>query len=312
MEFRNVGRSGLVVSLTGLGCNNFGSRTDEEQSAAVVHTALDMGITHFDTADVYGGTHSEEILGKALVGHRDDVVVATKVGLSMEPGPYRGGASRRWLVRGCEASLQRLGTDWIDLYYLHRPDAGVPWEETMDALDDLVHAGKVRYIGASGMRGWQVAEAEHVARAAGSERFVCMQEEWSLITRGVESEVVPACRHYGIGLVPHTPLGWGMLTGKYRTGEPIPEGTRLSIPQFGRKLTEENFRKVDVLRRVADEAGRPLLELALAWLATQPEVSSVIAGARSVEQLRANAAALEKRLSADELAAIDTALGDLG
>jgi aryl-alcohol dehydrogenase-like predicted oxidoreductase len=310
MEFHNMGRSGLVVSLAGLGCNNFGARTDEEQSAVVVHAALDMGITHFDTSDVYGDSHSEEILGKALIGHRDDVVIATKFGLSMGPSPYRRGGSRRWIVRACEASLRRLGTDWIDLYYMHRPDPTVPWDETMDALDDLVHSGKVRYIGASGMRGWQIAEAEFTARAAHGERFVCMQEEWSLLVRGVEQEVVPACHQYGIGVVPHSPLAWGLLSGKYQTGAPIPEGTRLALPNFARKLTDDNFRKVDLLRPVAEATGRSLLELALAWLATQPDVASVIAGARTVEQLRDNVEALEKRLTPDELAAVDAALAE--
>ena len=299
---RNVGRSGLQVSVVGLGCNNFGSRIDEEQSAAVVRACLEAGITFFDTADVYGQGASEEFLGRAVAGVRDEVVVATKFGA---PTTRRPGGSRRNVLAACEDSLRRLGTDYIDLYYLHFPDPRTPITETLDALDDLVRGGKVRYVGSSNFAGWQVAQADHVARERGRARFVASQAEWSLLRRLIEREVVPACSAYGIGVVPYFPLASGLLTGKYRRGEPFPEGSRLSrSPTFQRMATDETFDTVERLAAVAHTMGRSLLEVAVAWLLHQPVVASVIAGATTPEQVRANAATAEVSLTPEEVRAL--------
>jgi aryl-alcohol dehydrogenase-like predicted oxidoreductase len=302
-----MGRSGLEVSAIGLGGNNFGARMDAGQVEAVVHAALDEGMTFIDTAEAYSNGASEELLGAALGTRRDEAVVATKFGMSAAPGGAPG--SRSNVLRACEASLRRLGTDHIDLYYLHRPDPTTPVEETLDALTELVHQGKVRYVGGSNLAGWQVADADHVARRHELQPFVADQVEWSLLARGVEAEVVPACRHFGVGVVPFFPLASGLLTGKYRRDEEPPEGTRLAgRSRFARVLTDTNFDKVERLAAVAEEGGRTLLELALGWLLSQPGVSSVLAGATSPEQVRANAAASGWRLDVDELAAVEQAL----
>jgi len=310
MEYRNVGGSGLRVSVAGLGCNNFGMRIDAEATDAVVHAALDLGVTFFDTADIYGGRgRSEELLGQALGARRDEVVLATKFGNPMGDGPYERGASRRYVCQAVEASLRRLGTDRIDLYQQHVPDPGTPIDETLAALDDLVRAGKVRYVGSSNFTGWQVAEADAVARAKGGTRFVSAQNEWSLLRRRVEHEVVPACAHFDVSLLPYFPLASGMLTGKYRRGEAPVEGTRLAAWGGGAGwTTDANFDKVEALETVARQRGHTVGELALAWLAAQPTVCSVIAGATSVEQVSANVAALDWTLDADDLAAVDAAL----
>ncbi len=308
MEFRSLGGSGLQVSVAGLGCNNFGMRIDAEGTDAVVHAALDAGVTLFDTADIYGGRGtSEELLGRALGSRRDEVVVATKFANPMGDGPYERGASRRYIIRAVEASLRRLGTDRIDLYQQHVPDPGTPIDETLEALGDLVTAGKVLYVGSSNFSGWQVAEADHVARGAGRARFVTAQNEWSLLNRRVEREVVPACEHFGLSLLPYFPLASGLLTGKYQRGEPAPEGTRLAA-WGGRGMTEENFDRVEALAAVAADCDRSVGDLALAWLAAQPAVGSVIAGATRVDQVQANVAALEWRLDTDTLSAVETAL----
>ena len=223
MEYRTMGRSGLQVSTIGLGCNNFGMLLDEPDSTAVVHAALDAGITLFDTSDSYGNSHSEEYLGAALAGHRDDVVIATKFSTRLRPGPYGAGASRKYIVEACEASLRRLGTDYIDLYYQHNVDPATPVEETVDTLDDLIRAGKVRYAGCSNVAGWTLARAQHVAAERGRQRFVACQNEWSLVNRAIEAEVVPACRAYEVGIVPYFPLASGLLTGKYAR-EAVPRG----------------------------------------------------------------------------------------
>jgi aryl-alcohol dehydrogenase-like predicted oxidoreductase len=310
MELRTVGRSGLQVSLLGLGCNNFGSRIDEEASAAVVRAALDAGVTLFDTSDSYGAGQSEEFLGRALRGERDDVVIATKFSSPTGDGPYRSGASRKYLMAACERSLRRLGTDFVDLYYLHRPDAKTPIEETLAALDDLVHAGKVRYVASSNFAGWQIVEAEHVARTDGTVRFVASQSEWSLLRRGVEVEVVPACTAYGIGVVPYFPLASGLLTGKYVRGEPPPAGTRLATsPRFADVATDAAFGVVERLADFGRDRGRSLLELAIGWLAAHPVVPSVLVGATKPEQVAANAAAASVRLSPDEVEGIGEIIG---
>lgn len=308
MELRTVGRSGLQVSVLGLGCNNFGSRIDEEAARSVVKACLEAGVTFFDTADVYGGGQSEEFLGRALEGHRDDVVVATKFALPTGDGPYRSGASRKYVVAACERSLRRLGTDYIDLYYQHRPDPKTPIEETLDTLDVLVRAGKVRYAASSNFAGWQVTEAEHVARERHAARYVATQAQWSLLERGIEAEVVPACAAYGIGVVPYYPLASGLLTGKYERGKPPPEGTRLaSSSRYEAVATDAAFDTVERLNKIAERSGRSLLDLAIGWLAAQPVVPSVLVGATTPEQVAANAAAAGVTLSPEELGAISEA-----
>ena len=308
MEFRRVGESGLVVSVVGLGTNNFGMKLDDEASAAVVHAALDAGITLFDTADSYGA--SEERLGAALKGARDDVIIATKFGSDVRRRGHDNGVdwgargSRRYIRRAVEASLRRLDTDWIDLYQLHFPDPHTPIDETLAALTDLVHEGKVRYLGSSNLRGWQVADAEWTARDRGLERFISAQNEYSLLNRGIETDLVPALTEYGIGLLPYYPLANGLLTGKYRRGESAPAGSRIAA--WGREsvLTDETFDRLDAFTEFANARGRSLLDVAIGGLAAQPAVSSVIAGATSPEQVQANVAAGEWQPTAADVEAL--------
>lgn len=309
MDHRSLGGSGLVVSEVGLGCNNFGVRSmDAREVDTVVGKALDSGVTLFDTAESYSRGVSEELLGAALGSRRDRAVIATKFG-ARSPSPTMAAASRSNAIRACDDSLRRLGTDRIDLLYLHRPDPVTPVEETLTALDDLVHQGKVRYVAESGFAGWQVADADHVATSSGVERFVANQIEWNLLNREVEREVVPACRHFGVGIVPYFPLASGLLTGKYRRGEEPPEGTRMAGGSyFSSVLTDENFDKVERLTAFAESRGRTLLELAVGWLLSQEGVASVIAGATSPEQLVANVEAATWRLTDDELTEVDAAL----
>jgi aryl-alcohol dehydrogenase-like predicted oxidoreductase len=297
MEFRSVGRSGLRVSLAGLGCNNFGRRIDEEATQAVVDEALDAGITLFDTADIYGNHLSEEFLGRALGSRRDAVIVATKFGMPMGDGPYAAGGSRRYVMRAVEASLRRLDTEYIDLYQMHAPDPTTPIEETLEALTDLVHQGKVRYLGSSNFAGWQIADADWSSRTRGLSQFVVAQNEWSLLRRGVEREVVPACERFGSSVLPYFPLAGGALTGKYRRGEPAPAGSRLVGDNGARWLTDANFTLIEALTKFAAARDHTVGELALAWLAAQPVVCSVIAGATRPEQVRDNVKALEWRVT---------------
>lgn len=308
MEFKNLGRSGLQVSVVGLGCNNFGMRCDFDQSQAVVHKAVDEGINLFDTADVYGGGgKSEEFLGKILQGRRHDVVLATKFAMKMGEGPMRSGGSRKYIMSALEDSLRRLNTDYIDLYQMHRPDPTVPIEETLRALDDAVRAGKVRYIGHSNFAGWQAAEAHFVAQRGGYTPFISAQNEYNLLDRRIESELVPACNQYGVGVLPFFPLASGFLTGKYRQGQDLPAGTRLANagPMAGRLLNERNYETLGKLEAFADERGKTTLDLAIGWLASQPHVGSVIAGATRPEQVAQNVAAGEWKLNPDELAEVD-------
>jgi aryl-alcohol dehydrogenase-like predicted oxidoreductase len=304
-DLRPLGTSGLVVSRVGLGCNNFGRRIGPEQTRAVVHAALDAGVTLFDTSDSYGD--SEELLGAALAGRRDEVVIATKFGWDVGGAnvpDWGARASRRYVRRAVERSLRRLGTDWIDLYQLHRPDGVTPMEETLAALTDLVREGKVRYIGSSNLAAWQITDADWIARTRGLERFVSAQNHYNLLERGVEAEVVPACLHHGIGLLPYFPLASGLLTGKYRRGEPPPPGTRLA----DRGLPPADDPRFDVVERLeafARERGVTLLDVAIGGLAAQPAVASVIAGATTPEQVRANVAAGAWRPTAEDLAALD-------
>lgn len=312
MELRRLGRSGLTVSAVGLGCNNLGregtaSRT-QEGSDAVVHAALDTGITLFDVADTYGAEPglSETMLGRALGSRRDEVVVATKFGMDVRGanGPDFGArGSRRYLTTAVEASLRRLGTDRIDLYQLHTPDPLTPVEETLDALDDLVRAGKVRYIGHSNLAGWQIADAEHTARARGGARFISSQSHYNLLDRRAELEVTPAAEHFGLGVLPYFPLASGLLTGKYSSGS-APEGSRLTHSR--QYLLEEA--DLDQLRAFGDYArARDLseLEVAFSWLASRPAVTSVIAGATRPEQIAANAAAVSWVPTPDDEAELD-------
>jgi aryl-alcohol dehydrogenase-like predicted oxidoreductase len=295
MEFRRLGSSGLVVSVVGLGTNNLGRKLDETQSKEVVTAALDQGITFFDTADVYGA--SEERLGALLDGVRDDVVIATKFGHRLRGGPndigedWNARGSRRYVVRAVEASLRRLRTDWIDLYQLHSPDPKTPIEETLSALSDLVHQGKVRYVGSSQFSGWQIAHAEWVARTRGFEHFVSAQNQYSLLDRELEADVVPALLEYDLGLLPFFPLANGLLTGKYRRGQPPPAGSRIQVWKREALLTDDVFDKLEDLDAFAQSRGVTMLDVAIGGLAAQPAVASVIAGATSAEQVAQNVAA---------------------
>jgi len=303
MELRRLGASGLKVSEIGLGCNNFGMRIDQDKTQAVVDAALEAGINLFDTADVYGASQSEVMLGKALGARRRDVILATKFAVPMGGSPYQRGGSRRYIVQAVEASLTRLNTDYIDLYQMHAPDPDAPIEETLRALDDLVHAGKVRYIGCSNFTGWQIADADWIARTGHVERFVSAQNNFSLLERNVEREVIPACERFGLGLLPYFPLASGLLSGKYKRAEAPPEGTRLAAwgPRAADALSDRNFDRLDKLGAYAAERGHTLLDLAFAWLLGHPAVSSVIAGATSAEQVKANAATAGWKLTPAEV-----------
>jgi aryl-alcohol dehydrogenase-like predicted oxidoreductase len=306
MQYRRLGDSGLKVSEIGLGCNNFGMRIDQDRTTAVVEAALAAGITFFDTADLYGGTQSEVMLGNALGPRRRDIVLATKFGMALGPAPYSGGGSRRYIIRAVEASLTRLGADHVDLLQMHIPDPETPIEETLRALDDLTAAGKVRYIGNSNYAGWQIADADWTARTAHYARFVSAQNNYSLLERAVAHEVLPACERFGLGFLPFLPLASGLLTGKYRRGAPPPEGTRLAAmgARATRALSDRNFDRIEALEGWARQRGHTILELAFAWLLGQPVVSSVIAGATSPEQVAANAATADWRLTPEEVAGV--------
>jgi aryl-alcohol dehydrogenase-like predicted oxidoreductase len=298
MRERRVGSSGLVVSVVGLGCNNFGWRLDEERSVAVVHAALDAGVTLFDTAESYGDGASERSLGRALAGRREEVVIATKFG--SERGTDLPGGSAANVRRAIDGSLERLGTDYVDLYQYHRPDGVTRIEETLGALEELVEAGKVRHVGSSNFSAAEVREAGDVARARGVSSFVSAQNRYSLVERDAEAELVPALEELGLGLLPYYPLANGLLTGKYRRGEPAPPGTRLA--SRGLSADDEAWRRLEALEGFAAARGLTVLDVAVGGLSAMPAVSSVIAGATSPEQVRANAAAGEWMPSADELA----------
>jgi aryl-alcohol dehydrogenase-like predicted oxidoreductase len=308
---RPLGNSGLQASVVGLGCNNFGWRIELEASRKVVDKALALGITVLDTADVYGNLGgSEEILGQILGDRRKEIVLATKFGMAMDKEERLKGASRRYIMRAVEGSLKRLKTDWIDLYQVHRPDPLTPIEETLRTLDDLVRQGKVRYIGCSNYAAWQVVEAAWTARDRNLEAFISCQDEYSLVARDIERELLPAIESYGLGLLPYFPLASGLLTGKYKRSA-LPEGTRLATVQglAQRYLTEENRQKVAKLEAFAKERGHSLLELAFAWLLARPLVASVIAGATTPEQVEQNVKAAAWELSPADLAEIDRLTG---
>ena len=306
MTYRQLGDSGLTVSTVGIGCNNFGRRVDQDGTNAVVRQALDSGITLFDTADIYGLGSSEEMLGLALGSERENVVVATKFGMDMQGanGPDWGvRGSRRYVRKAVEASLRRLGTDWIDLYQLHRPDPQTPIDETLAALDELVREGKVRYLGSSNFTGWQVVDADWTARAAGTSRFVSAQNEYSLLERDVEDDLVPACEHVGVGLLPFFPLASGLLTGKYRRGEPAPEGTRLA--GMADRLDGADWDTIEAIEAYAAQRGLRPIDVAIGGLAAQPAVASVIAGATRPEQVVDNVRAGLWEPTAEDLAELD-------
>ena len=307
MEFRYLGQSGLQVSVAGLGTNQLGGRLDMAESAALVHAALDLGVNLFDDADIYGGRgRSEEALGRALEGRRHEVVITTKFGNPMGEGPMRAGGSRRYIMQAMEDSLRRLNTDYIDLYYAHVPDPRTPQEETVRAMEDLVTQGKARYIANSNYAGWQIVNAAWIARAAHGAPFVCAENQYHLLDRRAEAEIIPAVQACGMGFMPYAPLARGMLTGKYQRGAPAPPGTRLATaPQATALLVDRNFDMIERLTAFAERRGHTILELALSWLASKPFVSSVIAGATSVDQVRANIAATEWRLSPGEMAEAD-------
>ncbi len=309
MEIRNLGRSGLRVSAIGLGCNNFGGRLDLAGTKTVLHAAFDAGITLFDTADVYGDRGgSETLMGQVIGPMRHSIVLASKFCMPMDAAETLKGGSRRYIMQAVEASLKRLQTDYLDLYQMHRMDPLTPIEETLRALSDLVTQGKIRYFGCSNFTGWRMVEAQWTAKALGIPGFVSAQDEYSLVKRDHEADLMPALREYGLGLLPYFPLASGLLTGKYRRNQPMPEGARLTNTQrlAERYLFERNWEISEKLADFAEARGHSMLELAFSWLLAQEPVSSVIAGATKTEQITANVAAGGWKLSAEELAEIDT------
>ena len=307
MEYRQLGNSGLQVSTIGLGTNNFGMRLDAAKTALIISHAVDVGINMIDTSNSYGKGLSEEFIGKALKGKRDQVVLATKVSSRMGEGPNNSGNSRRHIMVEVEASLRRLDTDYIDLYQIHWWDPNTPLEETLRALDDLVSQGKVRYIGSSNFSAWQACEAAWTARSLGIASFVSTQPRYSMMDRKAEAELVPFCRKYSVGILPYYPLENGFLTGKYRRNEAAPEGTRLAANDRG-LLTNENFDVLEGLIDFAEARGHTVLELAFAWLLANKAVSSVIAGATKIEQVISNSKAAEWDLTAEDVTEVNRIL----
>ena len=308
MKLRNLGTSGLKISLVGIGCNNFGGRIDDAASTDVLNKAIELGITLFDTADSYGKDCGSEIfLGNTLGPRRKDIVLASKFGLPLDKAGIKSGASRRYIMNAVEASLTRLKTDYLDLYQLHRPDPQTPIEETLRALDDLVRQGKVRYIGCSNLAGWQVATAQWTSKTLNLDSFVSCQDEYSLLVRDIEKDAVPAMQHYGLGLLPFFPLASGLLTGKYKRNAAAPAGSRFAnVPHLkARFMTEKGLLVVEQLEAFAKSRGHSMLELAMSWLACRPQVSSVIAGATSAEQVVQNAKSVDWVLTAEDMAEVD-------
>ncbi len=305
MHYRQLGRSGLQVSTVGLGCNNFGGRIDLDASRRVIDAAIDAGINLFDTADTYGNRGgSETIIGQSIGTRRDQVVLATKWGSDMGVGSGFALGSRRYIRMAVEASLRRLQTDYIDLYQLHKPDPLTPVSETLAALDELVHEGKIRYVGSSNFAAWQVADAEWTARGLGVERFISAQNHYSLLERDAEKELLGACEHFGVGVLPFFPLANGLLTGKYRRDQAMPEGTRLA----GRPIDEGTYDRLETLEGFAKERGHALVDLAFAGLLARPAVSSVIAGATRPQQVATNVSAGDWVLEPDDVTTLDEIL----
>ena len=309
MNYHNLGRTGVKVSELCLGAMMFGDRTTPDDSYAIIDRGIDAGINFIDTADVYTRGRSEEVVGQALVRNkqRDHVVLATKAYNPMSDDPNDRGNSRRHLIQACEASLRRLQTDWIDLYQIHRPQSDIPIDETLRALDDLVRSGKVRYLGTSTFGAWQLVESLWAAEKYGLNRFVCEQPPYNLLDRRIERELVPMAQTYGIALIPWSPLAGGLLTGKYRRGQEAPTGTRYANPSpiQARRMNDQLFDVLEDLLPVAADKGVPLSQLALAWVARQPGVSSAIIGPRTMEQLEDNLQALQVALTPEDLARID-------
>jgi len=310
MQERNVGKSGLRVSAIGLGCNNFGRPVDLEGSRAIIHKALDLGVTLFDCGDVYGRRGgAEKILGEVLGPRRKDIVLVTKFGRPMDSEGRLKGGSRRYIMSAVDASLQRLKTDWIDLYQYHLVDPLTPVEETLRALDDLVRQGKVRYIGCSHMPAWQVVDAVWTARRNNITRFIACEDEYSLLGRGIERELLPAMEQTGLGLLPYYPLASGLLTGKYKRGQPLPADSRFAViterNYVGQFMTEANWTRLDQLTAFAERRGYKLLDVAISWLYAKPLVASVIAGATKPEQVEANVKAAALKLTAEDMAELD-------
>lgn len=305
MEYRQLGRSGLQVSAIGLGTNNFGRRMDKRATEVVINHALDVGINMIDTANSYSAGLCEEFIGHALKGKRQKAIIATKVSSRMADGPNNAGNSRQHITAEVENSLRRLGTDYIDLYQIHWPDPNTPIEETLRTLDDLVHQGKVRYVGCSNFAAWQLCEAAWTSKTEALPYFVSAQPKYNILDRDIESELIPFCAEYGVGILPYYPLANGFLTGKYRRGEDAPQGTRLAESDRG-MLTEENFDMLEALEGFASKRDHTVLELAFAWLLSNPTVSSVIAGATKVEQVIGNARTVEWHLTSEDMKELNT------
>jgi aryl-alcohol dehydrogenase-like predicted oxidoreductase len=307
METKRIGGpNGFDISVVGMGCNAFGRRLDEETSRPVIHAALDAGITFFDTAEIYGDGLSEEFIGRALEGRRDEIILATKFGLRTINVPGKARGSRANAMAAIDKSLKRLGTDHIDLYQFHMPDPTTPIAETLEAMNDMVKAGKVRLIGCSNFSSAQMREALDTAKEMGLESFVTAQNEWSVLDRSIEDDLVPVCAENAIGILPYYPLAKGLLTGKYRRGEAAPAGSRLA---GSGDLSRADFDVLEALEAFATGRGFNLLTLAISWLATQPTVASVISGAARADQLAQNVAAAGWKMTADDLAEIDRIVG---
>jgi aryl-alcohol dehydrogenase-like predicted oxidoreductase len=312
MNYRRLGRSGLFISEIGLGGNTFGRFCDASQTAAVVHQALDLGINFIDTADSYNDGRSEEYVGQALQGRRDEAILCTKTGWDVGDGPNDQGLSYHRIIQRLNASLRRLGTDYVDVFYMHRPDPFTPMEESLRAMDDLVRAGKIRYVACSNFAGWEIAAMAGICDRYGYRIPVVSQSLYNVLERGIEQEVIPACDYFGLSVVPFAPLASGFLTGKYQPGVPVPEGARGHGNESWqeRRLTERNFKAQDILTRFAIERDHSISELALAWLLAQDAVCSVIAGATKPEQVAANARACEWEMTLSDLAEIDHLLDE--
>jgi aryl-alcohol dehydrogenase-like predicted oxidoreductase len=312
MELRRLGDSGLKVSAIGLGGNTFGATVDGDEAVGVIRRARELGITFIDTADVYSRGRSEELIGKAIAGRRSEVVIATKVRHPMSEGPYAGGLSRRWIMQAAEDSLRRLGTDFIDLYQAHAPDEETPLEETLRAMDDLVRQGKVRYIGCSNYRAWQLADALWTSRLLGLARFECDQPRYNILFRMIEEEILPLCRAHGVGVIAYNPLAGGMLTGKYLATREARPGTRFGLPGRGetyrqRYWSDAVFEAVQAMQDFFAPRGKSLTHVALAWVLAQPGITSAILGASTPEQLEDSIRGADLTLDAEELAACDEA-----
>ncbi|HHE41217.1 MAG TPA: aldo/keto reductase [Dehalococcoidia bacterium] len=310
MEYRKVGRTGLKVSQFCLGTMTFGDQVSESDAIAMIHAAMDAGLNFIDTADMYVKGRSEEIVGKALQGRRDQVVLATKFGNPMGPFPNDRGASRKYVMHAIEASLRRLNTDYVDLYYLHLPDYTTPIEETLRALDDLVHQGKVRYPAVSNFRAFQISKALWTSDVNGLARFECVQPPYNLLTRDIEYELLPLCAEEGLGVCVYNPLAGGLLTGKHDPSKPPAPGTRFSNETMGRMYyerywNETNFRAVEHFRAIAAQAGHDMVQMALAWILGSPNITSVIIGATSPKHIEKNMGAAEITLTDEERAACD-------